>query len=63
MNRTRIIFTLLFWILLSILFESLSNSLLGDLSFEIQLFAWFVFLAGGTILINLLWYWLVIREH
>ena len=63
MNRTRVIFTLLFWILLSILFEPLSDLLLGDLSLEMQLFAWFFFLAAGTIVINLLWYWLVLRNH
>jgi len=63
MNRTRVIFTLLFWILLSILFESLSDVLLGNLSLEMQIFAWFFFLAAGTIVINLLWYWLVLRKH
>ena len=63
MNRTRVIFTLLFWILLSILFASLSEVLLGDLSLEMQIFAWFFFLTAGTIVINLLWYWLVLREH
>ena len=63
MNRTRVIFTLLFWILLSILFEPLSDLLFGDLSLEMQLFAWFFFLAAGTIVINLLWYWLVLRNR
>ena len=63
MNRTRVIFTLLFWIFLSILFEPLSDLLFGDLSLEMQLFAWFFFLAAGTIVINLLWYWLVLRNR
>jgi hypothetical protein len=63
MNRTRIIFTLLFWIFLSVLFEPLSELLFNDLSFETQLISWFFFLAAGTIVINLLWYWLVLRKH
>jgi hypothetical protein len=28
-----------------------------------QLIAWFFFLAAGTMVINLLWYWLVLRNH
>ena len=63
MNRTRIIFTILFWIVLSILFELLSDAVLGDLSLEMQIFAWFFFLAAGTLVINLLWFWLVLRKR
>ena len=63
MNRTRIIFTILFWILLSIFFGLVSDSVLGDLSFEMQIFTWFFFLVAGTIFINFLWYWLVVRDR
>lgn len=63
MNRTRIIFTLLFWIFFSILFETMSDGLFGDVSPEMQLFLWFFFLVAGTIVINLLWWWLALREH
>ena len=62
MNRTRIIFTLLFWIFLSVLYEPLSELLFHDLSFGMQIILWFFFLAAGTIIINLLWYWLVLRK-
>lgn len=63
MNRTRVIFTLLFWILLTLFFGLFSDSLPGDLSLEMQLFAWFFFLVAGTLVINFLWYWLVLRER
>ena len=63
MNRTRIIFTILFWILLSIFFGLISDSVLGDLSPEMQIFTWFFFLVAGTIFINFLWYWLVVRNR
>ena len=54
MNRTRIIFTLLFWIFLSVLYEPLSELLFHDLSFGMQIILWFFFLAAGTMVINLL---------
>jgi hypothetical protein len=63
MNRTRVIFTLLFWIILSILFEPVSEWIFGDLSFEMQIFAWFFFLVAGTIVINFLWYWFALRRR
>ena len=63
MNRTRIIFTILFWILFSIIFELLSDAVFGTISLEIQVFVWFFFLVAGTLIINGMWYWLALRRR
>lgn len=62
MDSRRIVLNIGFWIIFSILFDSMSGLVFPDLSMDATPFFWFTGLCLGTFLFNAAWYWFEIRQ-
>jgi hypothetical protein len=63
MDHSRIFFTVGFWVIFSIAFDAITNTIVPDLSFEATIFLWFIGMFIGTIIVNGAWYWLRLRQR
>jgi hypothetical protein len=63
MDHSRIFLNILFWIVFSFAFDAVSSAVFPDLSMEATIFLWFIGLCIGTLLINVSWYWLRLRQR
>jgi len=63
MDHSRIFLNIVFWIVFSFAFDAVSSAVVPDLSLEATIFLWFIGLCIGTLIFNVLWYWLRLRRR
>jgi hypothetical protein len=63
MDNSRLILNIGFWIIFTIVFDPVSSFLFPNISWDMQLWLWFIGLCLGTLIFNLCWYWIRLRQH
>jgi len=63
MDSSRLILNIGFWIIFSLVFDPVSSFIFSDLSWDMQIWLWFIGLCLGTFIFNLCWYWIRLRQR
>ena len=63
MDNSRLILNIGFWIIFSLVFDPVSSFLFPDFSWDMQIWLWFIGLCLGTLIFNLCWYWIRLRQR